>query len=151
MVVSFSRIGVLHLQRLQTPSNQLQENSEYPLRDHVRRLLQEISEDLCKAIGESDEVSDKLNELRDAGYSLNLMLDCRLADDSGEDEVTDGDQVRSGLMPTASESQPTADFRINANDLAFLRSVGIDPTRPGRSKGSSKANGMLSSQGQADG
>ena len=129
--------------------------SERTLKDNVRRLLQEISEELCKTIGESSELSTKLHDLEQEGYLLNLILDCRQADAesaaSDEADVSDRKILATGhdavpeqlAVETDSAARNTTDapaeFRIDAKDLAFLRSVGIDPTRSSRSKRRRKA------------
>lgn len=130
------------------------------LEDNVRRLLQEISEELCEAIGESSEVGAKLAELRDAGYTLNLLLDCKPVDDpESSDETSQKDQAllpagphRAQLTTGGEEARSTTGgveprFRINADDLAFLRSVGIDPTRQRRSKSSTRTPGASEDSG----
>lgn len=111
------------------------------LDDDVRRILQELSHELCTVIGESEAVASKLGELRDRGYSLNLLLDCRSLED--DESVEAPAQLEAGPTPAqlpaqaGSDDQPTDEdprFRINSKDLAFLRSVGIDPTRRRRSR-----------------
>ena len=81
----------------------------------VQSLLREVSHALLGAIGESATVLQTLRQLHRHGYTLHLLLDC-------ERDVVAG-ASRGG--PRAPE--PT--FRIDANDLAFLRSIGIDPPR----------------------
>lgn len=120
------------------------------LDDDVRRILQELSQELCTVIGESEAVGTKLTELRERGYSLNLLLDCRSLED--DESAEPPAQLEAGTTPTqlparadggeqskpAEAAEPAADeepsFRINSKDLAFLRSVGIDPTRRRRSR-----------------
>ena len=114
------------------------------LDDDVRRILQELSQELCTVIGESEGVGAKLTELRERGYSLNLLLDCRSLED--DESAEPPAQLEAGATPAQlpahagveDASEPAAEedpsFRINSKDLAFLRSVGIDPTRRRRSR-----------------
>ena len=114
------------------------------LDDDVRRILQELSQELCTVIGESEAVGAKLTELRERGYSLNLLLDCRSIED--DESAEPPAQLEAGSTPAqlparageteSSEASAEAEpnFRINSKDLAFLRSVGIDPTRRRRSR-----------------
>ncbi len=81
-------------------------------------------------MAESPEVHDRLESIRREGYTLNLFLDCKR---SGEDE-SGADKSSSARRPV-----PPPTFRINGRDLAFLRSVGIDPTRRTRSRSSRRA------------
>ncbi len=80
-------------------------------------LLRDLERALLDAIAESPEVHRTLYRLQRAGYTLQLSLDC-----TGQGEPT----------PVHRE-EPAPTFRIDAADLAFLRSVGIDPTRKRRS------------------
>jgi hypothetical protein len=57
--------------------------------------------------------------LREEGYSLHLVVDCKKG---GADEEEKGVGKTRGEEPL---------FEINTQDLAFLRSIGIDPTRRG--------------------
>ena len=107
-------------------SRQVTRTRRTSLDDRLRELLEELSERLCEVIAESPEVGVKLDQIRGAGYSLYLLLDCkRQGETSGGARSV---KSRRRLPPTAGT------FRINAEDLAFLRSVGIDPTRQCRSR-----------------
>lgn len=81
-------------------------------------------------MAESAEVHDRLESIRREGYTLNLFLDCKRS----SDDDTDADKT-----PSAGRPLPPPTFRINGRDLAFLRSVGIDPTRRTRSRSSRRA------------
>lgn len=84
-----------------------------PTERRTRRLLADLSRALFGALAESSEVNRELARLEQAGLTLHLRVDC--APSAG---------ARAG-EPAA----PGVTFRIDADDLAFLRSVGIDPTR----------------------
>lgn len=96
--------------------------------------MQEISENLCEAIGESPSVGAKLSQLQEAGYSLNLLLDCRQTDSEEDLASLERSLLTADDGAAGDPKPPQVDFQINARDLAFLRSVGIDPTRPARSR-----------------
>ncbi len=82
-------------------------------------MLEQLSKSLFDAISGSDEVHEQLKRLREEGYSLSLLLDCQ----------HEGKNPGSGQNPQRGVRAPLPEFRINGQDLAFLRSVGIDPTR----------------------
>ncbi len=96
---------------------------ENDLDNRLRQLLEQLSEKLCDVIAESPDVGDKLAEIRGAGYSLHLLLDCKRR------RSESGWTLRRPLAPA-----PPGTFRINAADLTLLRSLGIDPTRRCRSR-----------------
>lgn len=83
----------------------------------AQSLLREVSRALLTAIAESATVNASLRRLQEQGYILHVLLDCER-----EEGREGGEQV---------PPDPTRDvaFRIDASDLAFLRSIGIDPTR----------------------
>lgn len=82
-------------------------------------LLRELERALLDALAESPEVHRQLDRLRAAGLTARLVLDCAGGDES----------------PAApSDHRAEAPFRIDGRDLAFLRSIGIDPTRRLRTK-----------------
>jgi hypothetical protein len=83
-------------------------------------------------IAESPEVGEKLDEVRSAGYSVYLLLDCkRRAGERGRQRSrSEAPAALAATDPQLPAPPPKPGvFRINAGDLAFLRSLGIDPTR----------------------
>lgn len=94
----------------------------------MRRMLRDFGRALSEAISDSTEAAAKLRQIRDRGYSLYLLLDGASAvREIDEEALTVPEEAR---RPARGEPQ----FRINGDDLAFLRSVGIDPTRRRRSR-----------------
>ena len=108
-------------------------------------MLEQLSRSLFDAISESEDVHDHLKRLREEGYSLNLLLDCQpQSEDDEDDESSDGpgvedeeeSKVPTGVAPTKALQRKDVPpvFRIDGKDLAFLRDLGIDPTRRCKSK-----------------
>jgi hypothetical protein len=95
----------------------------------MHRMLRDFGRALSEAISESSEASEKLREIRDRGYSLYLLLDGarseRLTADTPSSDAPKPRAPRAPRRPRPAEPE----FRINGDDLSFLRSVGIDPTR----------------------
>jgi hypothetical protein len=83
-------------------------------------MLRDFGRALSAAISDSSEASRKLRQLRDEGYSLYLLLDGATAG------ARDGESAAAPRQPLCA-GKP--EFRINGEDLSFLRSIGIDPTR----------------------
>ena len=87
--------------------------------DRVRLLLRELGRALQRGIAESAEAQSALDGLRQEGYSLHLLVERRASTGTAADAAApDGERARR-----------YSGFRINASDLFFLRSIGIDPTR----------------------
>lgn len=93
---------------------------DFDLDDRLHLMLRELRRALSEAISESSEVSRTLRKIREEGYSLYLLVDCKRERESNDDFLPVAAPRRSGGEPV---------FQINGNDLSFLRSIGIDPTR----------------------
>jgi hypothetical protein len=88
------------------------------LDDKLHHMLRDLRRALSEAISESTEVSRTLRKIREEGYSLYLLVDCKR-------DAAEQDQL---AIPAAkSVGEPT--FQIDGRDLSFLKSIGIDPTR----------------------
>ncbi|MDX1996501.1 MAG: hypothetical protein SF066_02185 [Thermoanaerobaculia bacterium] len=102
------------------------------LEDKLREMLRELG----RALADSSDASQALRRIQEEGYSLFFLLD------------------RAGNVPVPAGGAPQADeaasnpaaprpsivepvFRIDGQDLRFLRSLGIDPTRRIRRRGRS--------------
>lgn len=95
--------------------------------EKIKQLLQELGTAINESISSSEDVSQHIQRIRDEGYDLYVVLDATIGlnRQDGDDVDTDAPQPE----PMIKEVQ----FRINVNDLALLRSLGIDPTRKVRS------------------
>lgn len=104
-----------------------------PLDDTARRLLRDLGRSLAEAIAGSGDAGATLRRLREEGYSLYLLLD---RNERAKDK--ESEEVEAPIAPPAAGTSAVVRrgrepaFRINASDLFFLRSIGIDPTRRGR-------------------
>lgn len=99
-------------------------------------MLRDLRRALSEAISESTEVNRTLRKIREEGYSLYLLVDCKR-----ESNDPDALPLGSSLRPSARSrggSEPA--FQIDGRDLSFLRSIGIDPTRRLRRRRSSSVD-----------
>jgi len=89
-----------------------------------RSLLRDVERALLGALSESADMHRAILRLQREGLTLQVSLDCS------------GDAAAPAGLPGRPASGPRSEpaFRIDAEDLRFLRSIGIDPTRrrPGR-------------------
>ncbi|MDY7091763.1 MAG: hypothetical protein SX243_02190 [Acidobacteriota bacterium] len=129
---------------------------ETALEDKLRSLLEDFSRVLNGTMeGSSMDVEDFIRRLRSSGYALFLTVDRKRREDGTMEpqslqadiravpsakpsaKVSPNDAIpvpapagRSSTAPSsraADGGEPR--FQINAQDLQFLRSIGIDPTR----------------------
>lgn len=90
--------------------------------DRIKQLLQELGTTINESISGSEEVNRQIQRIRDEGYDVYVVLDATIGLNKSEEETSV--QESEALVPVHE-----VQFRINVNDLAMLRSLGIDPTR----------------------
>lgn len=96
----------------------------------LRQMIRDLGRLLSEAILESADASEAVQRLREEGYSLYLLV-------GPEDGRKPAETKRNGIPLQVPEGAPQQespeaarpDFVIHSQDLAFLRSLGIDPTR----------------------
>ena len=93
--------------------------------DKIKQLLQDLGTAINESISGSDDVNQHIQRIRDEGYDLYVVLDATIG--LNKQEAEDHESDAPALPPAEVQ------FRINVNDLAMLRAVGIDPTRKVRS------------------
>jgi hypothetical protein len=97
-----------------------------------RSLLRAIERALLDAIAESSALHRSLWQLQRAGYQLSLSVDCRESSPVLPASIPSAPAEQAST--TADERRGETPFRIDGEDLRFLRSIGIDPTRVRRSR-----------------
>jgi hypothetical protein len=117
------------------------------LDDKVRAYLRDLGAALNEAVSSSEKVHEILAKVKAEGYGVYLVLDATVAlEKRGRRSSAALPSIRRGALQAArggaedageSAAESTVErvvFQINVKDLSFLRSVGIDPTRPIRSR-----------------
>lgn len=96
--------------------------------DKIKQLLRDLGTAINESISASDDVNRHIQRIRDEGYDLYVVLDATIGLNK-----QDGDESPSTPEPASAElvavDEKEVRFRINVNDLALLRALGIDPTR----------------------
>ncbi len=92
--------------------------------EKLKQLVEELRGAVSQALVDSAQVDQALRQIREQGWSLYLVVDRK-----GGGQALEAYEIGTDAAP-ASE----ASFRIDATDLSFLRSIGIDPTRKSRRK-----------------
>ena len=94
--------------------------------DKIKQLLQDLGTAINESISGSEDVNRHIQKIRDEGYDLYVVLDATIGLNK-----QDADDETTAIAPV--EPPREVQFRINVNDLALLRALGIDPTRKVRS------------------
>jgi hypothetical protein len=104
--------------------------------DKIKQLLRELGTAINESISGSDDVNRHIQKIRDEGYDLYVVLDATIGlnkqddDESVTASITAAPADAADAPQTAMvKSDKSVQFRINVNDLALLRQLGIDPTR----------------------
>ena len=102
--------------------------------DKIKQLLRDLGTAINESISGSDDVNRHIQKIRDEGYDLYVVLDATIGlNKQDDDESTIASSTTSAAEPQQQtavvRSDRTVQFRIDVNDLALLRSLGIDPTR----------------------
>lgn len=92
--------------------------------DKIKQLLQDLGTAINESISGSEDVNRHIQRIRDEGYDLYVVLDATIGLNKQE-----GEEQASLVAATPAEPPKEVQFRININDLALLRALGIDPTR----------------------
>lgn len=91
------------------------------MNDRIKQLLRELGTAINESISGSDDVNRQIQKIRDEGYDLYVVLDATIGLNRQE-----GEEPKPEIVV---KSDREVQFRINVNDLALLRALGIDPTR----------------------
>lgn len=89
--------------------------------EKIKQLLRELGTAINESISGSDDVNKQIQRIRDEGYNLYVVLDATI----GLNRQDEPEEPTEVIVKSDKEVQ----FRININDLALLRALGIDPTR----------------------
>jgi hypothetical protein len=90
--------------------------------DKIKQLLRELGTAINESISGSEDVSRQIQKIRDEGYNLYVLLDATI----GLNRLDEEPETSTELVV---KNDREVQFRINVNDLALLRALGIDPTR----------------------
>lgn len=97
-----------------------------PLDDKIKQLLRELGSAINDSISISEDVNEHIQRIRDEGYNLYVVLDATIGLNKLGEEAEELKPAPEGMLV---KSDRQVQFRINVNDLALLRALGIDPTR----------------------
>ncbi len=87
--------------------------------DRMKQLVEELRGAVSRALTESPEVDEAMRRIRRQGWSLYLVVDRK----------SEGETLAAYEIADEEPGLAEASFRIDSDDLSFLRSIGIDPTR----------------------
>ena len=105
------------------------------INERLQQMLSEFRRALYDAISDSSDVHRTWRQLRDEGYALFLLVDCKKQDAVESAErgklalPSELPELSAAGLATPDLPPPEPVFQMNGQDLSFLKSIGIDPTR----------------------
>jgi hypothetical protein len=89
--------------------------------DQNRNRMRDLGRRLAQTMSASPEVKEEVRRLQLEGFSLSLTLSSQR-----EEEMN----LKLEIQPPGPPPEPA--FRLDGDDVTFLKSMRIDPTRPAR-------------------
>ncbi|MBV8206443.1 MAG: hypothetical protein JO041_06600 [Acidobacteria bacterium] len=82
--------------------------------------MKELGDAINESLSESEQISDVITRIKQGGYDVFLVLEATIGFNRREDQAPAG---RSSLSRGEKKGEP--DFRLNAQDVKFLKSLRI--------------------------
>jgi len=81
----------------------------------IKRLMKNLGESINETLAESPRINERIQEIRDAGYEIFLVIEAKIG------------FSRKGVEETESGSEPEEPvrLRITSDDAKFLKSLKI--------------------------
>ncbi len=117
----------------------------------VKQMMEELGKALAQAIRTSSDVSEAIRKIRHRGMSPHLILSCERGVEGRRNGMPvhgGADALPSGAVEELSPGE--SEFRLNGRDVALLKSMGIDPTRRGRTPRRRRRRASRQRQGSAE-
>lgn len=80
----------------------------------IRRLMKHLGESINETLSDSPKIKDRIQEIRDAGYEVHLVIEARI-----------GYRPASMEEGSATLAQEPVRLRITSDDVKFLKSLKI--------------------------
>lgn len=87
--------------------------------EHIQKMMKELGRAVVMAVSTSQDVNALVRQIRQQGLTLSLVLSCEEDDEHRETE----------LQLISQQAQQDPSFRLDGQDVSFLKTLGIDPTR----------------------
>jgi len=82
----------------------------------IKRLMKDLGETINETLAESPKINERIQEIRDAGYDVSLVIEAKIgfSPDVAEEEI-----------PAGSNPNKPVRLRITPDDVKFLKSLKI--------------------------
>jgi hypothetical protein len=88
--------------------------------DKLKQLMKELGEAINESLSESEPIAEVISRIKAGGYDVFLVLEATIGFNRHEEE-----ESASKLGSSGASTRRDVEFKINANDQKFLRSLKI--------------------------
>jgi len=88
--------------------------------DKLKKLMKELGDAINESHSESDEIAEVISRIKGDGYDVFLVLEATIGFNK-RDEDQDAEVTNASVSSRKTE----ADFKVNAQDVKFLKSLKI--------------------------
>jgi len=93
------------------------------LDEHIKRLIKKLSLALRKAFSDSTEISDIVQEIKEKGYNVFLLLEAKIG--LSQKDINEYSLEKDLMDEKAEEKKDVLGKNISPEDRDFLRSIKI--------------------------
>ena len=90
--------------------------------DKLKPLMKELGEAINESLSESDQIAEVISRIKAGGYDVFLVLEATIGFNRRDDEKDAG-------KPSSAPRKSEIEFKINAQDQKFLKSLKISVDR----------------------
>jgi len=90
--------------------------------DELKPLMKELSEAINESLSESDQIAEVISRIKAGGYDVFLVLEATIG-------FNRRDEDEGANKPAAAARKTEVEFKINAQDQKFLKSLKISVDR----------------------
>jgi len=89
--------------------------------DKLKQLMKELGGAINESLSESDQIAEVISRIKAGGYDVFLVLEATIGFNRRDEEESS--------KPAATPRKTEVEFKINAQDQKFLRSLKISVDR----------------------
>ncbi len=90
------------------------------MNQRLKALMKELGEAINESLSESDQIAEVIGKIKSGGYDVFLVLEATIGFNKHEEEKPASNKPS---LVTTKNGDP--DFRVNAQDVKFLKSLKI--------------------------
>jgi uncharacterized protein (UPF0335 family) len=87
--------------------------------DKLKKLMKELGDAINESLSESDDIAEVISRIKGDGYDVFLVLEATIGFNKRDEDTDDEKSTNSSGRKTEAE------FKVNAQDLKFLKSLKI--------------------------